>query len=67
MDWEARLAACLDAAQAAGQISKDADCRQLAAAFWIGWEGAVLRAKLERSAHPLETFANFFVSRLPAG
>lgn len=67
MDWEARLAACLDAARSAGQIPADADCGQLATAFWIGWEGAVLRAKLERSAQPLESFARFFVSRLPVG
>lgn len=66
-DWEDRLAACLDAARLAGQIPVDSDCRQLAAAFWIGWEGAVLRAKLDRSAQPLETFARFFISRLPAG
>ncbi len=64
-DWEARLAACLDAAKAAGQIPDDADCRQLATAFWIGWEGAVLRAKLERNARPLAVFARFFVSGLP--
>ncbi len=66
LDWEARLAACLDAAKGSGQISNDADSEQLATAFWIGWEGAVLRAKLERSELPLATFARFFVSRLPA-
>lgn len=65
-DWETRLASCLSAAQAAGQLSKKADCAQLATSFWIGWEGAVLRAKLERSAQPLAVFAHFFVAALPA-
>ena len=66
VDWEERLAGCLDAARAAGQLHQDADCRQLASTFWIGWEGAVLRAKLERSTRPLASFAEFFVSSLPA-
>lgn len=64
-DWEARLAACLTAAQEWGQLAQDADCAHLATTFWIGWEGAVLRAKLERSPRPLATFAGFFVSGLP--
>lgn len=64
-DWEARLAHCLAAAQAHGELAADADCARLAHAFWIGWEGAVLRAKLERSAEPLATFARFFIAGLP--
>jgi len=64
IDWEERLAGCLEAAKAEGQIPQEADCRQLASAFWIGWEGAVLRAKLERSTRPLASFAQFFVSAL---
>jgi TetR/AcrR family transcriptional repressor of nem operon len=46
-DWEARTARCLMDAQAVGEIAEEADCSKLAAFFWIGWEGAVLRAKLE--------------------
>lgn len=64
-DWQARLAACLVAAQAAGELDPAADCAQLAAAFWIGWEGAVLRAKLEASVVPLEIFSQFFFAGLP--
>ena len=56
-DWESRLARCLEAAQHRGEIPAAVDCEQAAAFFWIGWEGAVLRAKLERSAKPLEVFA----------
>ena len=59
-DWQRRLAACLAEAQAAGELAPGVDVRQVAAFFWIGWEGAVLRAKLERSAAPLDLFADFF-------
>lgn len=64
-DWQVRFSACLVEAQKAGQLAPDADTAQLAAVFWIGWEGAVLRAKLERSAQPLDTFADFFFASLP--
>ena len=64
-DWQARFSACLVEAQQAGELAPDADTAQLAAFFWIGWEGAVLRAKLERSAQPLETFAGLFFASLP--
>ncbi|MBY0558786.1 TetR/AcrR family transcriptional regulator [Hyphomicrobium sp.] len=59
-DWEARTAKCLEGAKDAGEIAVDADCKQLATLFWIGWEGAVLRAKLEQSAKPLRIFADGF-------
>lgn len=57
LDWQARTAACLAEAQRAGEISPHHDCAALAQFFWIGWEGAVLRAKLARSAEPLEVYA----------
>ena len=63
-DWQRRLAACLIEAQEAGELSRAVDAGQLAAFFWIGWEGAVLRAKLERSAAPLELFTAFFFAGL---
>lgn len=66
-DWQARFSGCLIEAQKAGQIASDADANQLAACFWIGWEGAVLRAKLEQSPKPLEVFAEFFFASLPPG
>lgn len=62
MDWQTRVENCLLAAKAAGEIPRTADCGQLAAVFWIGWEGAVLRAKLERDAAPLELFAEFYLA-----
>jgi len=36
------------------------DCENVAAFFWIGWEGAVLRAKLDGGPAALRTFANGF-------
>ena len=63
-DWESRLARCLEAAQHRGEIPAAVDCEQAAAFFWIGWEGAVLRAKLERSAKPLDVFALGFFAGL---
>lgn len=59
-DWQARTAQCLELARQAGEIPEHSDPASLAAFFWIGWEGAVLRAKLERHAGPLRLFANSF-------
>lgn len=65
LDWQRRLAACLDAARQQGELAPDADCEQLAAFFWIGWEGAVLRAKLISNIAPLHTFALGYFAGLP--
>lgn len=59
--WEARTETCLRAARAAGRIASDSDCRQMAQFFWIGWEGAVLRAKLERRPDALDAFSETFI------
>jgi TetR/AcrR family transcriptional regulator, transcriptional repressor for nem operon len=64
VDWQKRTARCLMAAQASGTISQQHDCDWLAEFFWIGWEGAVLRAKLERRAEPLNSFADGFFKLL---
>ncbi len=63
-DWEERTTRCLRAAQEAGEISADADCARLAEFFWIGWEGAVLRAKLEHDPAALDTFAGQFLAMI---
>ncbi len=59
-DWQARTARCLAEAEAAGQLVPGADPDTLAAVFWTGWEGAVLRAKLEGGPAPLRRFAAAF-------
>lgn len=66
-DWESRFAVCLRAAQACDEVSKQVDCEQVATFFWIGWEGAVLRAKLEQNATPLEIFGRGFFAGLTPG
>lgn len=60
--WQRRMADCLELARAAKEIPTKADCAQWAAFFWVGWEGAVLRAKLERKAAPLRLFAEMFMA-----
>jgi len=66
VDWQGRFEACLSAAKAAGELPATADCRRLAELFWIGWEGAVLRAKLERGPAPLRAFADFYLAAITA-
>ena len=59
-DWQDRTERCLAEAQREGTIAMSHNPRDLSAFFWIGWEGAVLRAKLDRSAAPLRTFSDQF-------
>ncbi|MBP0047337.1 TetR/AcrR family transcriptional regulator [Marinobacterium sp. AK62] len=65
-DWQARTASCLRDAQACGEVAATLDPDQLAEWFWTGWEGAVLRAKLEASSEPLERFTEGFFQLLQA-
>lgn len=62
--WQIRFSVCLKQAQKEGEIAPSLNTDQLAAFFWIGWEGAVLRSKLERTVEPLEIFETFFFARL---
>ncbi len=64
-DWQQRLAHCLQLARGAGQLGPQADCDALAEYFWIGWEGAVMRARLANSERPLACFAQGFLAGLP--
>ena len=64
-DWQARVARCLDDARANGDLAPDCDCASLAEFFWIGWEGAILRAKLVRDLAPIDLFADRFFAGLP--
>ncbi len=63
--WQQRVAGCLKAAQEHGSLSRDADCDELAEHFWIGWEGAVSRAKLVQSSRPLDQHLRHFLGSLP--
>ncbi len=63
-NWQSRTAALLRLAQGQGALPPALDPEALATFFWIGWEGAVLRAKLERRADPLRLFTDTFFATL---
>lgn len=60
-DWQNRLAALLEEARANGDIPPDSDCDELAELFWTGWEGAVLRARLQQQSAPMTRFLEHFL------
>jgi len=62
--WERRVEGCLQQAIEAGELAPDSDAAAISRFFWIGWEGAVLRAKLTRNAEPLDQFADMFFGML---
>jgi len=63
--WQKRLVICLNNAQTNGDLSVTANCELLAEYFWIGWEGAVSRAKLVKDTKPLDNYFNNFIAGLP--
>lgn len=64
VSWEVRVTACLEEAVQIGEIASDNDAQALSRFFWIGWEGAILRAKLTRSLAPIDHFAGIYFSRV---
>jgi TetR/AcrR family transcriptional repressor of nem operon len=63
-DWQRQVAACLKDAQQRGELAPEADAKRLAELFWIGQDGTVMRARLERSSRPLEVFMEFYLAQL---
>lgn len=63
-NWQAHLAQCLVAAQAHGELAVEVDSRQLAGVVLNGLEGAILRAKVQRSSQPVREFMTVLFSRL---
>ncbi|GGO77557.1 TetR family transcriptional regulator [Marinobacterium nitratireducens] len=63
--WQRLIAALLREARDCGDLAADADCDALAEYFWIGWEGAVMRARLSADGAPLERFIELFIAGLP--
>ncbi|HGA2315704.1 TPA: TetR/AcrR family transcriptional regulator [Pseudomonas putida] len=61
-DWEQRLSICLEEAVELGELSSKHDCQALAAFFWVGWEGAILRARLVQDVRPLDIFFQGFLA-----
>lgn len=58
--WRGRFADCLKQAQEAGELCPRWDVRMLANFCLDSWEGAILRAKVTKSAEPLKTFMTVF-------
>src|SRR5215470_8480586 len=54
--WSAIIANVIAEAQAEGQISKDLSASTLAAFVLNGWEGALVRARVDKSKAPLQQF-----------
>ena len=63
--WEGWIETLLQEARDDGDIAAAANPKQLAQLFWIGWEGAILRAKVERSGQPMDAFAAYFLQSIP--
>ncbi|WP_157497111.1 TetR/AcrR family transcriptional regulator [Hahella ganghwensis] len=63
-DWEQRLAKCLSQSIEAGELDEQADADILAACFWTGWEGAVLRARMKLDTQPMKQFGDYFINSL---
>src|SRR5215468_2195910 len=55
-EWRAPFAACIEEAQAAGEIEAAFTPHELAEFLLASWEGAILRMKVERGPEPLERF-----------
>lgn len=62
--WQQEVAHCLALAQKNQQLDTQHNCYELAEFFWIGWEGAVLRAGIEQNAEPLDKFIKYFMAGL---
>jgi len=54
--WLVPFAACIAEGQARGEITTEFDAAELADFLIAGWQGAMLRMKVERDPAPLERF-----------
>lgn len=64
-DWQRIMYSCLEDACDLGEIN-NVDCKLWADQFWIGWEGAVMRAKLLKNETPLRNYVKCFVDAIKA-
>jgi len=61
LGWEQRVAVCLDEARARGDIKDCADVDALATLFWMGWEGALMQARLFKRPDPIHAFFDGYI------
>ncbi len=64
--WTGAVGTCIRQAQQEGGIRTDCDAGVLAAFLINAWEGAVLRAKVEKNAAPFEEFNEIVFEKLLA-
>jgi TetR/AcrR family transcriptional repressor of nem operon len=62
--WASLLSDCLKQAQAANDLDHKTDVGELAAALVDAWEGAVMRAKIERNGAAFKRFETMVLPRL---
>jgi TetR/AcrR family transcriptional regulator, transcriptional repressor for nem operon len=62
--WQQHIETCLDQAKEQGTITKTVNTKLMSEYFWIGWEGAVMRAKLTKSNTPLTLYTEMFLRAL---
>jgi len=62
--WTGAVESCIRQAQQEGDIRADCDARVLAAFLINAWEGAVLRAKVDKNAAPFEEFNEVVFGKL---
>jgi len=62
--WQRQVEQCLNDAQQQGTIANNVDTQLMSEYFWIGWEGAVMRAKLTQSSKPLTLYTEMFLRAL---
>jgi TetR/AcrR family transcriptional repressor of nem operon len=63
-DWTAGLAACLEEGQRDGSVREDLAAGDLAVLLLDAWQGALLRAKVERKPAALNNFIDLLLPRL---
>jgi TetR/AcrR family transcriptional repressor of nem operon len=64
VEWTDAIARAIAEAQAGGDVRSPAAARTLAALLLDAWQGALLRAKVERSPAPLDAFLDVLLPSL---
>lgn len=62
--WKQQFSTCLQAAIANQELAADTDTEQLAEFLLSGWQGAILRAKMQSSITPLQVFIDILFERI---
>lgn len=62
---EARLERALTAARDRGELQAHCDTARLGRLLFAGWEGSLMRARVERSPEPLRHYIDHFFATLP--